>query len=122
MIIGLTLGLALGLTLVYSASHISWTTGTPVPLPAFWFESGDESYSDLMHNGNHWEWEITMAVVEIAIVDLFIGLFVWPFIKRHIHQDVGQAETHDHELIEGLREELEALGQEFDELKFSIGQ
>lgn len=92
IIIGLALGLALIGALIFGARQVSWTnnssggaaTAAPVPLPAAWFNNGDESYGALMRNSNHWEWELTLSISEILLLDVFIGLIVWPRIHRDI--------------------------------------
>jgi len=103
LIILLTAGAVVG------TQHMAWTTGTPVPLPAAWFVSGDESYGSLMRNGNHWEWELTLSLAEIFIIDGILGLLIWPAIKRHIHDDVDDAEIHEHDLIAGLENRIAIL-------------
>lgn len=102
MIVGLSTGLAIGAALVYLASHASWTTGTPIPLPAVWFNDGDESYGELMRNGNHLLWEATWWGVETLVLDLLVGLIAWPFIKRHFHRDIDRVESHEHRMLQAL--------------------
>lgn len=105
LIILLTAGAVIGV------QHMTWTTGTPVPLPAVWFVSGDESYGALMRNGNHWEWELTLSLSEIILIDGIIGFLIWPAIRRHIHRDVDAAEEHEHEQQDLLHNEIAELRQ-----------
>ena len=50
-----------------------------------------ETFWDLVRDPAHWQFEILVNVLENLVVGGLIGVFIWPAIKRHIHQDVEEA-------------------------------
>jgi hypothetical protein len=72
-----------------------------------------ETYLSLLKDTNHWAFELTLML----LFDVLIGALVWPYITRHIHRDVASAETHDHELIEQLKNRVD----EYDRKQLSLG-
>jgi len=42
-----------------------------------------ETFWTLLHNGAHWQFELFVGLVETLVIDVFIGLLAWPWIKKH---------------------------------------
>lgn len=59
-----------------------------------------ETFFDLLKDPAHWEFEIFL----IFIFDVIIGLIIWPFIQKAFTHH-----TSDHERLENLEREVEAL-------------
>jgi len=72
-----------------------------------------ETFGQLLRDPAHWEFELFLML----LFDVLIGALVWPYITRHIHRDVASAETHDHELIEQLKNRVD----EYDRKQRSLG-
>lgn len=53
-----------------------------------------ESFTFLVHDAAHWEFELLVGGIEMLFADVLIGWlgvrYAWPRIKRHIHRDVQE--------------------------------
>ena len=42
-----------------------------------------ETFSSLLRDKAHWEFELFVGFVEMVVFDLLIGVLLWPFLKKH---------------------------------------
>jgi len=54
-----------------------------------------ETFWELFHSAGHWYFELFLGGLELIVLDLIIGFFVWPRIKAHFHRDIKHV-GHEH--------------------------
>ena len=43
-----------------------------------------ETFTTLLHDRAHWEFELFVGFVEMLVFDVVVGLFCLPFIRKHL--------------------------------------
>jgi hypothetical protein len=56
--------------------------GCPPPAP--------ETFWTLFHDAAHWKFELFVGGVEELVTGVIIGMFLWPFIKKHWNHHIAR--------------------------------
>jgi hypothetical protein len=49
-----------------------------------------ETFRSLLHDKAHWEFELFVGFVEMLVFDVVVGVFAWPFVKKHWQHHVDR--------------------------------
>lgn len=42
-----------------------------------------ETFMDLVRSVPHWQFELMLGAIETVVIDVVIGLLVWPRVRKH---------------------------------------